>query len=185
MEWISRCLFESPFQVYLGLVVIELGLIAWWWENRTPRRALLLLIGPVLAGAVTLSAALVQTDREQVHAAAAALAKGIEDNRTEPLEEYLDDNFIGTYQGRQLTKPMAIVTSNAAKKAHKIGSIRITRVETVIRGKQADMVVTTAMSMTDSMFGSFQGTIKFSLRWIKLKDCWRLIKAGEPEMLRY
>lgn len=184
MDSISYYVFENPLWVCLVLGMVELGLFARWRQGRTRGQALAML-GPVTLAAIVLILAMaVETDREQIMKMAAEIAADVQSDRSEALQKYLDDKFVGYYEGAALNRTTVLVTSKAAKRAHSVSKIRILDAQVTVEGKWATMKAPVRMEISQSiMTGDI--TVLFKLKWVKRPQGWRLIEAAEPELQRF
>jgi hypothetical protein len=66
MELLKHVLFEDPLLAYIVMAIATLITAAMWYRTRSRRSRILLAVWPLVAVAVGLLAALVETDREKV-----------------------------------------------------------------------------------------------------------------------
>jgi hypothetical protein len=177
METLGRTFFEDPLYVYIALVFAELVLAAIWYERRSRRWAMLLLAPVVAAGAVFAVSTLVVTDREQILAAAARIARDLEGGSVAAAQEYLDDE----YRGVGMDKQGALALGRTAIQTYHIRSIRFTRMNVEVASRRARMRAATIIEIAAREFGSGQAPLVWEVRWIKRKAGWRIIDVEEPQ----
>jgi hypothetical protein len=177
MEALRRTFLEDPLYVYVALVFAELVLAAIWYERRSRRWAMLLLAPVVAAGAVFAVSKLVVTDREQILAAAARIARDLEARSVAAAQEYLDDN----YRGLGGDKQGALAVGRTAIRTYHIRSIRFTRMDVEVASRQARMHAATIIELTTHQFGSGGAALVWEVRWIKRQAGWRIIEVQEPQ----
>lgn len=93
MDFIRETLFESPLIIYMALGLAEIVTLAIWHQTRAPRTLLMLLLWPALAAGAALTAALVETDREQVQAAWSGIETAVAESNVEAMMEGVSDSF--------------------------------------------------------------------------------------------
>ena len=93
MEFIRATLFESPLLIYMGLALAAMVTLAIWHQTRAPRARTMLGVWVALAGAVALTAALVQTDRERVLASWGGIEAAVAESDVEGVMAGISDGF--------------------------------------------------------------------------------------------
>ena len=184
METIKDMLLEKPFWTISVLVLAQIVLAAVWYEKKTLRRLWLLLM-PAVAGCLLLLLGMfVQSDSDRILSAAGAIASDIQNGRSQAMEDFLSDNFVGIYEGASLNKASAIAKCHQEKNRHQIKEIRISDPEIVVKGRHAEMTVATHMTV-DTELGSFKAKVIFKLTWVKTDNRWVIWHAQEPQVQRH
>ncbi len=173
----AETFFEDPFNVYLTLAFAELVLGAIWYEKRTTRWALSLLIPVALAGAVVLVEQLVVTDKEQIVAAARDIAEAIESRELERIPEHLDEKFSARVQGVQRDRDEVVAVCNALISRWNITGIGFGRTDVEVTGSEAKMQLKTIFTYGEE---GIRTSLIWDIIWIKRDGRWRILEVAEP-----
>lgn len=176
METIRTVLFEDPLYIYFTLGGAWLVLGAIWWERRSRKWAMTLLIPLVLGGAVALVEHLVVTDREQMVNAVHEIAADIERGKLDMAELYLDDQWT---QGYWITKDAALLAGRLAIDKFGIHKVKIQKVTVEVAGQTARMHLVTWVAFKAAE-GEGSEPLVWELEWIRRDAGWRIIKSAEP-----
>lgn len=174
MDEAKRVLFESPTYLYVALVVAELALAGIWYERRSRRVAMLLVVPILLAGVVFAIEAAVVTNREQIIEAAREIVADLNEGKTDTLDKYLDDEFSGFY----LNKKRAITVAKIELGSKNIARIKLTRIVVDVSGRTAKMRAGTAITIKEY---NTTVPILWNVYWVKRSDGWRIAGVDEPE----
>jgi predicted protein tyrosine phosphatase len=93
MDFLRQTFLEQPFLVYLTSGMAELVTVAIYNKTRAPRARLMLMLWPVLAIAVGLLAAAVETDHEKVRVAWDDVEVAIAESDVARLMSRVSDRF--------------------------------------------------------------------------------------------
>ena len=179
-------LFENPVYIYVGLGIVETALGAAWYSRRSRRAALALLPAPVLALAVALTAAWVQTDQEKIAAAMKATAAGLEQRDLSAAEVYVDRECLSPGRGERLIdKRELIQIARRAIDQYSVRGIHVYGVETEVAGANA----TTHLQTRITFGGGFGGRgfrMGWRLQWARRAAGWRIVRVEvtDPEFVR-
>ena len=175
-------LLENPIYVILVLAVVEAALVAAWVIRRERPLLYALAAPPALALAAGLLAALVQTDREQIHQAMQDIAAGLEANSLERAENYLDANFAAPLPGgMSLARQQILAIGRTALDTHRLTSIKLDKVQTQTAGANGTTSVVTRVESAEGVI-----YITWRIQWAKREAGWRIIRLElvKPDFLR-
>ena len=173
VDTITTALYEGSIWLYVALGVIEAVLVA-VWRARPGRWAVIALPVPVvLAVVVFVVSDTVVTEREQIIAAARAIAKDVEAGKTDALAQYLDDG----YHGFCGTKPQAVKACELAIAQHGLGLVRFRRLEVQVSGSTAQMQATTLIVSSKRHAPRSSVEHNWDVRWAKRPQGWRIVQA--------
>lgn len=176
MESLKIELFERPLYIYVAAAVAVLVLLAMWWQRRD-RKLLLWMIAPVaVAGAVTLTAWLVVTDREQLKAASRDIADAVVAREVPRIMWYLDDSFEARIDRMSFSKAMVEQEVNLLVDKHRIEGINFGDYSIAIEGRRATMIVNTKI-----FFDGGMDSLTWEIIWTKRPAGWRILTVGEPQ----
>ncbi len=181
METLKRLLFETPPAVYVILVVAEAAVAAIWHGRRTRRWAMALLVAPVLAAMVGLTAYLVETDMEQINSAMVEIARSVEAGDLNAADVYLDPSCHAPVPGgKSLDKDELIQIGRMALSRRPVKQLRTIGPETRITENKALTKVKVRIILES---GEFVDTA-WCLEWAKRKSGpgeagWRIVRV-EP-----
>ena len=177
MEVIKHALFEDPLYLYISLGLAELIVAIIWYERRTGKLAVALVIPAVLAACVFATDCLVVTDREQIIAASAEIARDLKAGSLAAAEKYLHEHFTGFYG----TKQNALSEGRRALEQHKARLVEVADMELVVAGRHAEMYVTVIFESGAGVLSGQRFSVKWLLRWVKVtegdKQVWRIGSA--------
>ncbi len=181
METLKRLLFETPLAVYVILALAEAAVAAIWHGRRTRRWTRALLVAPVLAAMVGLTAYLVKTDMEQISSAMTDIARSIETGDLNAADVYLDPSCQApTPTGKPLNKDELIQIGRMAVSRRPVKQLRTIVPETRIADNKALTKVKVRIILES---GEFVDTA-WCLEWAKRKAGsneagWRIVRV-EP-----
>ena len=201
MDAIRRHLFESPLYVYITLSVAEAALAAMWHSRRQRKWAWALLPAPVLAGAVFLTAALVETDREKIAAALGAVGAAVERNDLPAAAQYIDANCRSPGPGEAFIDKAELMTiARQALDRWQVTDVRLRHIDTKVAGANATMQVDSRVAFRSGSYGDQSINIGWRLQWAKRRRSpdsdasrigasppgWRIVRIEitYPEFLR-
>ncbi|MFP3937434.1 MAG: hypothetical protein ACLFVW_03760 [Phycisphaerae bacterium] len=178
MDGIKTALFEEPFYIYVALGFAELVLLAVWYERRTPRWAMSLLAPVVLAGAVFLVEAVVETDREQITRALGEIAADAGAGRTDAGERYLADD----YKGFGGSKQQIISRADSVIKRFNVRDVNFVNLQVELRNSTARTTFSSVISLGASSDPGRRVSMVWDIRWEKRGDEWRIVDMDRPRM---
>ncbi|MGC9454366.1 MAG: hypothetical protein ACP5HU_05830 [Phycisphaerae bacterium] len=178
MDGIRTALFEEPFYIYVALAFAELVLLGIWYERRTRRWALSLLAPVVLAGAVFVMEAVVETDREQITRALNEIADDVEAGSTAAGERYLSDDYSG-FGG---SKEEIVSRARNVLDRYGIRSIDYVNLRVEVSDSTARTNFSTVITLGSSVAGGGKTSFVWNIRWRKGNDGWRIIDMDEPRI---
>ncbi len=174
----AETFFEDPIYVYFALAFTELVLGVIWYEKRTTRWALSLLIPVALAGAVVLVEQLVVTDKEQIVSAARDITEAIESRELERIPEHLDEKFVARLRGMRIGRDEVVAVCNARISRWNISGVSFGKHDVEVTGSQATMHVVTILSYGEE--GSSRTSLIWDIIWVKRDGRWRILEVAEP-----
>jgi hypothetical protein len=181
VEVIKRALFEEPLYLYISLGLAELIIAIIWYERRTGKLAVALVIPVVLAACVFAMDCLVVTDREEIIAASAEIARDLKAGSLGAAEKYLHEHFTG-FHG---TKQDALSEGRRALKQHNARLVQVADMELVLAGRHAEMYVTVVFQPGAGVLSGQRFSVRWLLRWVKVteadKQVWRIGSATPVE----
>jgi hypothetical protein len=171
-----KYLVDDPTGVYVILAAAELILLVLWWHRRTAKLRLALLGPVVLGGAVFALDLFVQTDREQLLAAARDIAQAAKVGDVETAATYLDENYTG-FGG---SKEKILARTKTLQTRYTIETVKLTDFNMTLSNRQAQMNVTSVIH-----FGAGTSigmtSLRWTLQWIEREDGWRISNIEEPQ----
>lgn len=173
VDTITTALYEGPIWLYVALGALEAALVALWRVRPGRWAAIALPVPVVLACAVFIVSDTVVTDREQIVAAARAIAKDIEAGKTDVLAEYLDDGYSGDHG----TKPQAVEKCQSEIAAHGPWVVTFRSLEVQTVGETAEMQATTLIVPSKRRTSSLPVQLGWNVRWAKRPQGWRIVEA--------
>lgn len=185
MESIKELLFERPAPLYLIIGAVELIILIAWAIRQTPRRSLMLLIGPILITIVALTAHFVKTDREQIEAILQEIGTGIEQSDLSAAIRYLDDACtVPVRPGKKLSKDAIIRIGRRVLERQQIARLISTFKQTEIHNDSATTRINVRVVLTT---GQYVNT-RWRFEWIRRQTGWRIIRVEllyPPELTRW
>ena len=185
MEIVKEVLFERPAPLYLIIGAVELIILIAWAIRETPRRLLMLLVGPILITIVALTAHFVKTDREQIEAILQEIGTGLEQSDLSAAVKYLDDACtVPVRPGRKLSKDAIIRIGRQALKRRQIARLISTFKRTEIHNDSA----TTRMNVRVVLTSREYVNTRWRFEWIRRQIGWRIIRVEllyPPELTRW
>jgi hypothetical protein len=176
MDALQQELFERPFWIYIALAVVELALISMWFHRRHRPLLLWMLVPVALAGVVTLMAAIVETDREEIQRITGEIAEAISANEPGRIVPYLDEQFTADIEpGLVLTRDSVERAARDILAEYKVEKVNIGRVDLTIEDGRASMEVNTKIFFSEGMY-----PVTWNIVWIKHPDGWRIRRVGPP-----
>jgi len=176
---VREAFFENPIYVYLSLLVAVLVLLAIWYETRSRRVLLGMLIPVVLGILVATIEHLVVTDREQIVEASGEIAAAVQTRQLERIPPYIDEDFSAFLPliSLSLTKDGVVDACNRQILGRDIRSVKLGRTEVEVRGKTATMH---AMTMVHYGTAAARKTpLVWEVVWVKRQDGWRVLKVTD------
>jgi len=183
---LREILFENPLKPYVVLTVAEVTLAALWCTRRTRRTAAALVVPPVLAAAVGVTAHLVVTDRERIASALEVIGRSLESGDPGPVATCLDPTCLAVARsGRIIRRAELIALGRSAPQRYGVTRIRVGDIETRIDGDRAVTSLTTHVRMGRGTLAGSDFTAAWRLEWIKRGDGWRItrVEAVYPPVL--
>ncbi len=174
----TELFFESPFNLYLGLGVIEFPLILIWFARRGRIRLVTLLVPPVLAGIIALVAHLVVTDREQIIAVTEDIARAVESGQTQRIAGHIDEQFTGYLHGMLVRKKELVAVCNISIEKWGISKIALHKMDVEVSSPKAKMHVNTII--TYGAHGGGRAALIWNTTWIKRGKKWFVFGVQEP-----
>ena len=175
MEALKTALFEDPLWIYVALGAVEAILLLRWRARGTGRIDRALLVAPILAGLVFITAALVVTDPEQIRAACDEITRAV--NRREPasIARYLDTEFGGAFH----TPDSALRQLDNNIERHNVTNVRFKIMDLDF---MEDRAFTKLRTRVMAALGS--ASLDWRISWIKRPDGWRIIHVDRPRFVR-
>jgi hypothetical protein len=170
VENLKTTFFEDPTYVYVGLVLIEIGLAAVWHGRRSGRLLAALAGPPVLAAAVFALSSLVVTQREEIIAAAKEIAEDLTSGGYAALERYLDEGFAGRFEAVDIDKAAAVEAARTNIRSYGVSQVLVKRTDVQVEGSYATMDVQTLIVWGDGR----RTPIHWTLLWARLPEGWRI-----------
>ncbi len=183
METLRTLLFEDPFYLYVSLGALAVLLLVTAVLRRSRRALVWALVAMALGGGVYAMERLVETDREQIAAAYAALAADAAAHRTEAFDRHIDRDYIGfEFAGYDVGRTATLLLARFVMERYNVQSVHITRMDITVHGDTADARINTIVR-----FGSGDAEGVYVLRWknmewVRRDDGWKLRRAALPEL---
>ena len=182
MESLRSALFEDPLYVYVLLGVALLVLAVRFHGKRTRGRAAALLVPLALGLGAFLTQRAVVTDREQIVAAFHEIAADLEQGRTDALDQYLDDDYIGfELAGLGVTKANAVRQAKWAIKQHGAPRVKFTRLRADVGSDAATADVETVMDFAGAGPGPSSVPLIWKIEWVRRGGGWKIHRADLPQ----
>ncbi len=170
--------FENPLYIYFALALAELVLVVIWYEKRTSRWVLSLVIPVVLAGVVGLVAHLVVTDRERIIAAVKDIARSVESGQLQQLPDHLDRDFTARLEGLRVGKRQVVALCNSRISRWRIRRVSFAKMKVEVASEEAKMHVVTILTYGED---SRRTPLIWDAVWIKRGGSWLILRVAEPK----
>ena len=169
MDTLKIVLFEEPTWLVILLGAVTVALLVSWWLRRQRKFLLAAAVPAALGGAVLLSAWLVTTDRERIQQNAGAVAADVAAGRTGALDRFVDEQFVGQFQGMQLDKRMALEVAGRVGRNWSIEEIVLKDFDIRVQGNFASVNIQMLV-----ITGQGRYPINMDLLWVRVDGEWRI-----------
>ncbi|MFP4106390.1 MAG: hypothetical protein ACLFVU_09905 [Phycisphaerae bacterium] len=167
-------LFESPFYTVITLVIIELVILAVWYNTRKRWAALALIGPPILIAGLFWLASAVRTEREKILLNTYEIADAITAGDVDRAATYLDPRYDGDVGE---SKEQALDAGREAIRRFKISNVDFRSApEIEVIGDEATMQADTFVKINASDL-NISGAVRmvWTVRWVRRDEGWRII----------
>jgi len=174
MDPLQTALFENPLGIYIALAIFgALGLVS--YQNWRTFKSLWPTVIALIAGAMVFAVStLIVTDREQIRANCAEIAKAVNSRNMLIVERFLDKDFAG--QGRYPTRDKAIDRLARDLEEHRVTGVELRILNLNARDQLATMLVRS--DVTSDTIPVMR--LNWRVIWIKRPTGWLVYKTKGP-----